>query len=214
MKNLQRTGGFAALIEALIYVVAVVYYFAILDFPADPTPAQWFAFLEDNYASMAFMNLFTYVLFGVVQIVLSVAIYERLKTGSPALARIATAFGLIWAGIVIASGMIANIGMAAVISASSNDPDLAMSASIAINAVTEGLGGGNEIVGALWVLLLSWAAFRTGDLPKPLNCVGILVGVTGILTAFQPEVLTEIFGLSQIAWFVWLGILMLRSRQA
>jgi len=36
--------------------------------------------------------------------------------------------------------------------------------------------------------------------------------VVGILTVVPAlEVLTDVFGLTQIVWFVWLGIVMLRS---
>ena len=48
--------------------------------------------------------------FGVFLVVLALALYERLKAGSPALVQMATAFGLIWAGLAIASGMIVNVG--------------------------------------------------------------------------------------------------------
>ena len=75
-----------------------------------------------------------------------------------------------------------------------------------------GLGGGNEIVGGLWVLLLSWVALRAGGLPKVLNYLGVLIGVAGILTVVPAfDVLAAVFGLGQIVWFIWLGIVMLRG---
>jgi len=78
--------------------------------------------------------------------------------------------------------------------------------------IQEALGGGNEIVGGLWVLLLSWAALRTDQLPKVLNYLGVLVGLAGILTvAPNFDVLMDVFGLGQIVWFAWLGIVMLRG---
>jgi hypothetical protein len=79
--------------------------------------------------------------------------------------------------------------------------------------VIEGLGGGVELVGGLWVLLISWAALRTGELGRVLNYLGVVVGVAGILTIVPAlaEVGAMVFGLGQIVWFVWLGIVMLRS---
>jgi prepilin signal peptidase PulO-like enzyme (type II secretory pathway) len=83
---------------------------------------------------------------------------------------------------------------------------------LAISTVQEALGGGNEIVGGLWVLLLSWAALRTDKLQKVLNYLGVLVGLAGILTvAPNFDVLMDVFGLGQIVWFAWLGIFMLRE---
>ena len=129
-----------------------------------------------------------------------------------AIMQTATAFGLIWAGLVIASGMIANIGHSAVIGLFSDNQDQAVSLWLAISAVQDALGGGNEIVGGLWVLLLSWAALKGSSLPKALNYLGVLVGLAGILTVVPAfTALTDVFGLSQIVWFAWLGIVMLRE---
>jgi hypothetical protein len=84
--------------------------------------------------------------------------------------------------------------------------------------VALGLGGGNEIIGGVWVLLIGWAALRTGGLPRALNYLGIVAGVSGILTVIPVlevlgavEVLGLIFGLGFIVWFIWVGIVMLRS---
>ena len=52
----------------------------------------------------------------------------------------------------------------------------------AINTVVEGIGGGNEIVGGLWILLLSIAALKGNELHKTLNYLGVFVGIVGILT--------------------------------
>jgi hypothetical protein len=53
-----------------------------------------------------------------------------------------------------------------------------------------------------------WAS----GLPKALDILGLLVGAMGIMTIL-PAVndLTGVFGLGQIVWFVWLGVLLLRS---
>ena len=78
--------------------------------------------------------------------------------------------------------------------------------------VTNGIGGGNEIVGGLWMLLISWVALQLGGFPKALNYLGVVVGVAGILSAL-PGLgdVGLIFGLVQIVWFIWLGIVLLRS---
>jgi hypothetical protein len=83
-----------------------------------------------------------------------------------------------------------------------------------IYAVVEGLGGGNEVVGGLWVLLLSFAALKGDQLSKKLNYFGIFVGMVGALTVYPAQLLTEIFGVSQIVWFSWLGAGMLASSKA
>lgn len=49
---------------------------------------------------MSISYLIAYVVFGIFLVVLALALYERLKAGAPAMAQTATAFGLIWAGLV------------------------------------------------------------------------------------------------------------------
>lgn len=219
MRDLQKLGGFAALVEAATFLVGFALLFALLVpagyVAADGDATQNAAFLANNQAVMYLWYLTIYVVFGVFLVVHALALYERLKAGSPATAQLATAFGMIWAGLVIASGMVANIGTGVVVDLYGRDPTQAGLLWLALNAVVTGLGGGNEIVGGLWVLLVSWAALQAGGFPKLLNYFGGVVGVAGILTAIPAlaalEVLGAVFGLGLIVWFVWVGIVMLRG---
>ena len=212
VSDLLKLGGIAALIEAALYVTGFALFLTVLDPSGYEGHAQKIAFLADNQAASYIANLLIYVVFGVVLVVLVLALHARLKNGSPAIMQTATAFGLIWAGLVIASGMIANIGNSTVVALFSEDQDQAVALWLAIITVQEALGGGNEIVGGLWVLLLSWAALRAGNLPMVLNYIGVLVGLAGILTVVPAfDVLMDVFGLGQIVWFAWLGIVMLRE---
>ena len=209
MKNLQKMGGIAALYEAVAYVVAIVGFLLVVGWPDDPV--KQVAVLVDNQVSMHILYIIAYQVFAVFLVVLALALYERLKAGSPAIMQTATAIGMIWATVVIASGMIFNIGMGTVVDLYGTDPAQATTVWLAINSVCDGIGGGNEILGGLWILLVSWAALRAGGLPRALNYLGVVIGVPGILSAFPGlgEV-GMIFGLGQIVWFVWLGIVMLR----
>lgn len=211
MNKLQQIGGVAAILEAFIYVSAFVFFGAFWNFPSDADTTQIFVFLTENQVVLSVVNLIMYVLFGVLLAVLVLAIHERLKINTPIISQVASIFGVIWVGLVIASGMIANIGLSAVLELSTKDPEQAMTVWRAIYSVVEGLGGGNEVVGGLWVVLLSYAALKGEQLPAKLNYFGIFVGIVGIFTVYPAEVITEIFGVSQIVWFSWLGVTMLAS---
>ncbi len=210
--NLQKMGGISALIAAALYITGFALFLTVLDPSGYDGHVQRVAFLAENQVASYIANLLIYVVFGVVLVVLVLALHARLKSGSPAIMQTATVFGLIWSGLVIASGMIANIGNSTVIGLFSENQDQAVALWLAISTMQESLGGGNEIVGGLWVLLLSWAALRAGKLPKVLNSLGVLVGLAGILTVVPAfDLLMDVFGLGQIVWFAWLGILMLRD---
>lgn len=211
--NLQRIGGLAALTEAAIYVAGILYFLVVLDFANVAGPLQQVELFVANQSGLYAMNLLIYVVFGVVLVVLVLALHGRLNSSAPTMMQVATAFGLIWAGLVIASGMISNIGTTVVVDLYSTDPNQAAATWLAINPVVEGLGGGNEIVGGIWTLLVSVAALRTGQLHRVLNYVGVVVGMAGILSAIPAlgDVGGGIFGLTQIVWFLGLGILLVRN---
>ena len=213
MNNLQKMGGIAALIEAAAYLVGIIFFIFVVDYSGVVDPVQKVALLVDNQAILYIMILIIYVIFGVSLVVLALALYQRLKAGSPAMMQTATVFGLIWAGVVIASGMIFNIGLGVVVDLYGTDPAQAATVWLAISSVFEGLGGGVEILGGLWLLLLSWAALRAGGLPKTLNYLGVVIGVAGVLSAVPAlgEIGGLVFGLGQIVWFLWVGVVLVRS---
>jgi len=213
MNNLQKIGGIAALFEAAIYISAFVFFGAFWDYPVSANDAQKFIFLTNNQMALSIVNLTMYVAFGLFLAVLVLALHQRMKSKAPVLSQLASVFGIVWVGLGIASGMIANVGLGAVIDLSAKNTEQAMTLWVVINTIVEGLGGGNEVVGGLWVLLLSVVGLKIIELPKWLNYLGLFIGSVGILTIYPAEILTEIFGLGQIIWFSWLGVAML-SRQS
>lgn len=212
MKTLQKFGGFAALYMAAAHLIGIVLFLVVLDYLSITDPAQKVALNVDKQMVIFSTNLLMYVFFGFALIVLSLALFDRLKSVSPAIMQAATAVGIIWAGSLIASGMAANAGLAAVVALYAKDPAQAALTFQAIEAITNGLGNANgEILGGFWVLLVSLAALRTGRLPRGLNILGLSVGAVGIITIIPSlNALTGVFGLGQIIWFVWVGIVLLR----
>jgi hypothetical protein len=207
-------GGVAALYEAVIYVLGMVFFLLVVDYPSVVDPVQKVALLADNQAAMYIMYLLLYVVFGIFLVVVALALYERLKAGSPAMVQTATVIGLIWACMVIAAAYVFNMGMDTVVDLYAEDPAQAATVWLAIESVSHGLGAAKgEILGGLWVLLVSWAALRGGGLPRALNYLGVVIGVAGLLSAVPAvgEVGVMIFALGQIVWFLWLGIVLLRG---
>ena len=213
MKSFQRMGGIAALYEAAAYIVGMIGFLTVVDVSAVADPVQQVALMADNLLFLYTLHLIVYVVWGIFMVVLALALYERLKTNSPAIVQIATVFGLFWGCVIIVSGMIHNVGMQNVVDLYGKDPAQAGTVWLTIESVLGGFAGSNEAIGGIWVLLLSWAALRTGEFSRFLNYLGLVIGVAGILSIVPllAEIFIYIFALGQIVWFIWLGIVMLRG---
>jgi hypothetical protein len=211
--NLQKAGGIAAIVEAIAYIVGFTVMATLLN-PGDTqgwTPDQKLSFALERQSTFQALTILIYVAFGIALVFLAVALHERLNGRSSDLMKIATPFGLIWAGLVIASGMVGSVGLEAVAALHAQDAAHAASVWTAIGAIQDGLGGGVEIVGGVWVLLISIASLRASALPAALSYLGFIVGAAGILTVIPSLAeLGAVFGLGQIIWFAWLGIIMIR----
>lgn len=206
--------GISALSQALIYISAFIYFGAFWSFPYDAGPLEKMTHLAENQYIFSLVYFLMYVVFGVFLAVLVIGLHEKLKhTNNPAIS-IGTTFGVIWVGLVIASGMISNIGLAHAIGMMDASPEKAFDVWTIVSLITESLGGGNELVGGLWVLLVSITALQARIFSRVLNYLGLLVGVVGIATVYPDEIFTELFGVSQIIWFIWLGISLLSPAHA
>jgi hypothetical protein len=214
MKSLQKMGGIAALYMAVAYLIGMAIFLVVLDYPSITDPAQKVALLVEMQMVTFSTNLLMYVFFGVFLIVLSLALYDRLKSGAPAMMQAATVIGIVWAGSLIAGGMVSNAGIAPVVALYAEDPAQAALTWQGIEIVAGGLSNANgEILGGLFTLLVSLAALKAGGLPRGLNILGLLAGALGILSILPGLTdLTGIFGVDQMIWFAWLGIVLLRSK--
>lgn len=210
MKNLSKAGGLSALYLAAAYLAAMPFFLLVVKIQELTDPLQIVETLIANQGSLYAMEFVVYVLFGLFLIVLAVALRERLRIGAEALMDVATPIALVWAGLLIASGMIHNAGIAPVAALYGKDQAQAVSLWAAIDSVSSGLSGNGEIIGGAWMLLVSLAGQKTKGLPKLLNILGIIIAVVAVISSIPAlKDLAFIFGLGQIAWFIWLGIVML-----
>jgi hypothetical protein len=213
MGKLQKWGGAAALYEAVAYIIGFVGFIAVVNVGGIADPVQKVAAIVENQGLLTALHLIVYVAWGASLVILSLALHERLEGHKSALARTATAFGIIWSVLVIASGMIYNVGIETAVSIHATNPEQAATVWLAIESVFNGLGGGVEVVGGIWVLLLSVVGLRRGELSRAFNYYGFVVGAAGVVSVIPAlsEISASIFGLTQIVWFAWLGIAMSRQ---
>lgn len=210
MRTWSKAGGLAALGEALGYGLGIGIMGTLLD-PGNTqgwSAARKLAWILERRGLFQAWYLLVYVGGGLLLVLLVAALHENLKGRGSALLKVATPLGYVWAGHVLASGMVASTAFAPLARLQAQDPAQAATVWLTLGIVQDGLGGGLEIVGGLWVLLLSAAALRSDQLPRALNALGLGVGLAGLLSLVPPlrEASTAAFGLTQVVWFGWMGL--------
>jgi hypothetical protein len=211
--ELQKAGGFSAIAMAACYLIGFAMFIFVLDSSGYSGPSGSVAFAADHAFQLFLTMLVIYVLAGLFLVVLVLALNDRLKAHAPDVMQIATAVGIIWAAIVLVSGMLSILGADSVTRLAETDPERAATVWLAVGIVQNVLGGGTEFVGGVWITLVSLAGLRRRGLPRALNLFGVLIGLAGIVTIYPDfEPLNAVFGLSQIVWFVWVGVVMLARK--
>jgi hypothetical protein len=210
----QKTGGVAAFAMAMIYVLGFVVLATALSPSVEASdPASRLAFMLDHQLAFQLWLTALYVLFGVLLVVLQVALQQRLLGASVPALQWTGAMGMIWAGLVIASGMVGCVGLEAAGRLHAVDPAQALLLWTTLSAVQDGLGGGVEVVGGLWMFGVAALIVGSARLPRYLAWLSVPIGGCGVLTVLPPlGDLGAVFGLGQILWFALLGIALWTGR--
>lgn len=206
----DRLAGAAALGMAATYVLGFAYFGAFWAFPAEAPPTDRMAYLAEHRVSVSLAYAAIYLAFGVLLSVLVVRLHERAAHASATLTRIAALFGAVWVGLVIASGMLLTTGVRSAVALAETDAARAAEVWDTVALLAESIGGGNEMVGGLWVVLSSAVCQQQRLFSTRLNGLGFFVGAAGLATLYPSEVLPAVFGLAQIGWFVGVGRALLR----
>ena len=211
--HLKRAGGLAALYVAAAYLAAIPYFVFLVDYPSVTDPNDKVAFLVDNFTSMYVMHLVSFEFVALALIVVTLGVYQHLREHAPATSQVAVVFGLVRAGLLLASVMVFNHGMAVVVDQQATDPQQAAATWQVMEPVADALGGtGGDVLGGVWFLLVSWVALRARAFQRALNWLGLGVGAAALLSAVPGLGFLEVVGgLLQIVWFLWFGIITARS---
>lgn len=213
--TLRTAGGPAAITCAATYLVGfalLVTILAHLGFGTDEIDgAAVVVFIAERPGILIAWNTAIYVVNAFALLVLVVALHRHIAPSAPDAAALVSAMGLIWTGLVLAAGMIANVAVERV-HALAAEPEAAVALWRTLHAVELGLGGGNEIAGGAWIAGISLLAARTRVFGRPLAALGAFSGAAGLVTVLPPlgETAGAVFGLGAIAWFLWVGAHLLR----
>jgi len=206
MNNMQKAGGYAALVTGVQFLAILVIQFVVLA-PlgiAGPgtSPDKVLAVAANSTTPFLVQFLIT-GLFSITLLLGALAVRERLQAGAPNRMRLAVIAASIGSALFLAYGITSFTGFSSIVAA--NDA----SAFRAVDTVENGL-----IVSAIfafgWVALL-WgsAGLSTKGLPTGLNYVLLVAGVIAVLAFIIP-----IFGLLgvviNVIWAFWLGYVLLQ----
>jgi len=216
--TIQRIGGIAALACAGTYIfgfVLLVTVMAEAGFGSNAiNAADVVRFTLENQALMITWNTVIYIINALALAVLVVSLSRRLNTASPDWGTIALPFGLIWTTLVLGAGMLANVTTERVVALATDDFEAAVRTWEVLHAVELGLGGGNEIAGGVWILTVSLASLIHRSFGKIVIGLGLLTGLSGLLTILPPlgDASGAVFGLGAIAWFIAIGLALVFDR--
>lgn len=211
-QRLQHLGAISLFAMALCYLCLFIIYGAVLPAPGGESIGDKIAHLITHKALVTSTYIIGYILFACC-LCISVQALHAFNHGSAGiLINTASLFGLFWVLVLLCTGMI-GITSLELISAL---PDSAQSDAAILYRTTvllvESLGGGIEFIGGVWVLLLGIAGWLNKLFSKVFAVFSMVKGVVGIATLFSAEsVLRDLFGLTGIVWFIWLGIIVWQS---
>lgn len=215
---MTRAAGWAALVKGLTYVVGFAVmgaYLAPRGFTdAQGDPAASLDVLVANADVMYVWYLVLYLVGGLALVVLAQGLRSRLSAVSPALAATSGVLGYLWAGLLLASGLIALVGQTAVLDLAASDRAMAVSTWASVSVVQDALGGGIELVGGAWALLIGWIGLRTRTFGLSFSLNAVLIGLLGVATLVPAvaDVAATSFGLTFVVWFFWASVVLLRRR--
>ncbi|MFH5882296.1 hypothetical protein [Liberiplasma polymorphum] len=213
-KILYKLGGYGAIYGALIYLVSIIIFLIVLDYPNISNATEKVEMLVNNRTLIIVMHWLAYIIFGLVLIVLSLALHTKIrKNNNITIINIATLIAIIWATLLIASGLIFNHGVAVISELYSHDPQQAVILWQSVEIISSALSFvDGEILGGLWVLLIGISALNANMFGRKFTIYSIVIGIIGIVSIFPfLHVGTALFGIGQIIWFVWISVYLLST---
>lgn len=209
--NNSILSSFSAFYCGLAYIVGIVYFAGITNYININSINEKLVLMAQYQISMYLVNLIIYVIFGIMIAILSLSIYELNKKSL--FNKLGLIFGLFWSFAVIISGMIFNIGMQSVLDIYKSDTQTAIISWSIIEIISNSIGGGTEILGGIWILIISIICLKNNILNKYVNMLGLVIGVSALLSDIPGlEIFQMVFGLLQIAWFFALGFSFLKIK--
>lgn len=210
----QRLAGYGSLAAAACFLFSFFMYAVVVTPPADDTALSYLTNIQQNYVGLYAVYFVVYAAFGFALVPMTVGFYEQQKQHQPYLAKATAIFGILWVAFVVATSFVYTVGMTHSIKLAETNIDKAADLWFTCLVIVESLGGGNEIVGGIWIGLFSLTANRFALTSKSLAILGIIVGIAGLFTILPQEEPKMVFGLCLLIWFIWLGFAQIKQAKS
>lgn len=207
----RKAGGIASLVCGLTYIFGFVLFFGLIEAPVDGSESSRLTFLLSQRDTFFMGYIVIGIVFSLGLILLNQSLLKIFESTSPIAARFNSSLGNIWATFVLASTFIFLVSLPSLANYANTSEGNAVVVLNSVDIVIDALGGGIELLGALWVLLISYMGIKANKYAKTIHIMGVVVGIAGVLTLFSGisfletvplfEATTAIFGLGQIVWF-------------
>ena len=213
LSQLKFLAGLAFIGMALCYITLFVIYGAVLSTPLDATTAKKIAYLVENKVLFNFTYILGYVAFACLLcfcVYVTHCLYQHASKTTMAMASL---FGYFWVLVLLCTGMIGISSNELLASQSLINPEATEVIYHTRTLMTESLGGGIEFIGGVWLILIAVVSFRHKLLSKSLTIFTLVKGGIGVLTLFCADtLLRDMFGITGIIWFIWMGLALLKKR--
>jgi hypothetical protein len=207
MDRIQKNGGTAGIVSAVLLAILVVLFMSLGEDVMTPgDPAKSLSAARDKWSMFRLASLAGMAAAGVA-VVFVVGIATRLREAAPTRARVLLYLVLIGLGAYALGSAMWLVGGPQILAFAGKDQAGGTAAWAAISAVGAGFDGlGNTFSGA-GTLVAAWAILDTKLLPAGVAWIGVISGVLNVANLFamgSPAVMLGGF-IATIIWLAWGG---------
>ncbi|MHA2938191.1 hypothetical protein ACXJY6_07815 [Vibrio sp. RC27] len=176
--------------------------FTYLDGPFNHSHTILESLLSDVYLYISW-NVAIYFVYGISLFVLSLSFFNLTRKVSPDVAIAMLIIGSIWSGFMLLSGGISIEAIHQISKLYPENSQAAIDLWLMLGVIQESVGGGNELVGSIWISLVSLLLVAEDKLSRTTKWIGFSIAIIGLGTLVESgDVFASLFGVAFIAWFL------------
>jgi hypothetical protein len=198
---MNKAGGFAAFTKGVV-AIATIYVAAVMIGLEVLTDQKLFVEIAINNPTPLYIQDGLKFIGAACETVLIIVLFKRLSKEGLSKIRVATIFGFLSLILIICNATLSLkvTTQAAGLASTPSDNATDFNSLIGILAMAALFTSG------LWYILMSWAALKSGQLPKRLNYLGLTIGAVSLI-----PILGLIALLLSVVWSFWLSRVLLKD---